>query len=83
MSKLYCEVCNKFVDYKVKQKEENYNILQKGLITINANIAFCNKCQNELFHEELEKENQNRAFKKYNKDNPDKLELNEVERGKG
>jgi hypothetical protein len=77
--KLFCSNCDEFVDYKIKEQIEQRNILNKMNIEILSKIAFCKKCNSELFHEKLEKENQRKAFRKYNKsDNEPKIEIKGV-----
>ena len=58
MGKLFCDVCDDFVNYDIVTKEETFDILGKENITIKSEIAVCRKCETELFHEELEKKNQ-------------------------
>ncbi len=69
MVDLFCDNCDDFVDYNIITKEETYNILGKEDVTIKSKIAVCDKCGNELFYEDLEKENQRKAFDIYRKNN--------------
>jgi len=62
MKKLYCDICNDFVDYNTIMKEETYNIKDKDSVTINSKVAVCKICGNELFNEDYEKENQKKAY---------------------
>jgi len=79
IKKLFCNNCDDFVDYNIEKMKEKRVILDKAEIEIQANIAVCKKCNNELFHEILEKDNQNKAYKKYNKKGfKPKLELNKT-----
>lgn len=64
-NKIYCSQCDDFVTYEVEEKKEKHNILNQEEIEIEARIAVCEECGSELFNEELEKENQNKAFNKY------------------
>lgn len=69
MGELFCDVCDDFVNYNIITKEETFNILGKEEITIKSRIAVCEKCETELFHEELEEENQRKAFDIYRENN--------------
>ena len=66
---LYCNQCDDFVQYEVIEEKETYNIMDKEEITINAKIAICEKCNNKLFHEEFDTQNQKKAFDIYRKNN--------------
>lgn len=61
---LYCNCCDDFVSFKVIKKEEVYKVKDKE-ITITSNIPFCNICGEELYCEELEEENLERAYRIY------------------
>lgn len=63
--KIYCENCDDFVDYHIIEKVEERDVMGKELIEINSKVAICNICGTELFLEELEKNNQKRAFNIY------------------
>ena len=65
MSTIYCDKCDEFVEYNIIEKEEERNIMGKDNITIDSKIAICNHCGTELFHKELEEENQKKAFNLY------------------
>ena len=61
---VFCDECNDFVEFKIEEKIEERNILNEK-IKVKSKIAICKKCDSELFHTELEKENQKKAFDKY------------------
>lgn len=65
MSTIYCDKCDDFVEYNIVEKEEERNIMGKEKIKVHSRIAVCNKCSTELFHKELEEENQEKAFNIY------------------
>ena len=65
MSTIYCDKCDDFVEYNIVEKEEERNIMGKEKIKVHSRIAVCNKCGTELFHKELEEENQEKAFNIY------------------
>lgn len=67
--KVYCNECDEFVDYKVIEKEKEYNVLDKEKITINAQIPICNSCENEMFVEELAEKNRQEAYDIYREKN--------------
>ena len=64
---LYCPNCNKELQQSetiVREVEETYPV--KGIpTTITANVRFCNFCDTDIFDEELDSDNLNRAFAKY------------------
>ena len=62
---LFCEECDDFVEYSIIEKEEAREVMGNEKISINSKIAVCNNCNNELFHEKLEEENQRKAFDIY------------------
>ncbi|MBT1247335.1 MULTISPECIES: type II TA system antitoxin MqsA family protein [unclassified Thermosipho (in: thermotogales)] len=62
--KLYCEKCDDLVDYKIKTKKEEHNI-RGDKIEIEARIAICKICGNELFEPYLENENLKALYRKY------------------
>lgn len=61
---IYCEKCDDFVEYEMKNKEETYT-LKGEEIQIEAKVAYCKECGKEIFHEELDKENQRKVFDIY------------------
>jgi putative zinc finger/helix-turn-helix YgiT family protein len=69
MRKLYCEICNDFIEYNTIKKEETYNIKDKERVTIKSKIAVCNHCNNELFNEDYEEENQKKAYDIFRENN--------------
>lgn len=62
--KLYCDKCEKFVEYEVIKKREVYDVKNSDEVEIISNIAKCAICGNELFHIELEDDNLRRAYSK-------------------
>jgi putative zinc finger/helix-turn-helix YgiT family protein len=69
MEQLFCDLCDDFVNHSIITKKETFNILGKEKITIKSKIAVCEKCRTELFDEELEEENQRKAFDIYRENN--------------
>ena len=69
---VFCDECNDFVEFKIEEKIEERNILNEK-IKVKSKIAICKKCDSELFHTELEKENQKKAFDKYREERERKL----------
>ncbi|WP_164723670.1 type II TA system antitoxin MqsA family protein [Thermosipho globiformans] len=63
--KLFCETCNRFVDYDTIEKEEIYNVKGTDKIKVNAKVAICKNCGTELFDNFLENENLKKAFRIY------------------
>ena len=63
---IYCDKCDEFVEYNIKEKNEKYNIKNEE-INIKAKVAYCKKCNTELFHEKLDKINQQNVFNNYRK----------------
>ena len=63
--KLYCDRCCGFVDYKVTTKKEIYKVKGTDEIEIEAQVAVCANCGNELFDIYLEDQNLKKAFKIY------------------
>ncbi len=61
---LYCNCCDDFVSFNVVKKEEVYKVKDRE-ITVTSNVPFCNICGEELYCEELEEENLERAYKIY------------------
>jgi len=61
---IYCEKCDDFVKYEVKNKEETYTVKGEE-IKIDAKVAYCKNCRKEIFYEELDKENQRKVFDIY------------------
>ncbi|ADA67221.1 transcriptional regulator, XRE family [Thermotoga petrophila RKU-10] len=64
--RLFCENCNKFVDYEVILKEDIYNVRGEE-IKIKAKIPVCKVCGGELFDIHLEDENLREAYRMYAK----------------
>ncbi len=62
--KLYCEKCDKLVDYDVIEKKEVFNVKGEN-IEITSQVAVCRECGNELSEPTLEDENLKKAFRKY------------------
>src|SRR6056297_3399470 len=61
---IYCEKCDDFVEYEVKLKDEVYTVKGEE-IEIESKVAYCQECGEEIFHEELDKENQRKVFDIY------------------
>ncbi len=61
---IYCEKCDDFVEYEVKRKDEIYTVKGEE-IEIESKVAYCQECGEEIFHEELDKENQRKFFDIY------------------
>lgn len=55
--KVYCPVCQEQVTFYILESEVTY-IIDNTNITFNEKIAKCNKCNEPLFVDEIEKENQ-------------------------
>lgn len=64
--KRYCDKCDEFVEYKVVNKKETYEVHGEK-ITVNANVAICLKCGNEMFHPELDNETLINVYNEYRK----------------
>ncbi|OJV65167.1 MAG: hypothetical protein BGO41_00985 [Clostridiales bacterium 38-18] len=63
MKKIFCEKCNDMREFNVK---ENLIHVYKGSeVNVIENIAVCNFCGEELFNEELERDNLKRLYDKY------------------
>lgn len=69
MKELFCDTCNDFVNFKTIMKEETFNIKDKDKVTIKSKIAICDICENELFKEDYEKENQKKAYDIFRENN--------------
>jgi len=65
IDKLFCDKCDDFVEYDIESVKESRNILNQEEIEIDAKVAVCKKCKTKLFHEQLDTENQKRAFDKF------------------
>jgi len=63
MNKVYCPHCSKNLDYTIKEQEiETF----KGFtVNIIENVPVCNLCSEEIFVEEIEKENLKRLYDQY------------------
>lgn len=64
MNKLYCEKCDRLVEFKKIRKIESFQVFDE-IIEIKSMIAICYHCENELFLEEYEVANQNKLFEIY------------------
>jgi len=62
--KLYCEKCDDIVDYEIITKKEIRSV-RGGNIEIEAKVAKCKKCGNELFDAYLENENLKKLYRVY------------------
>lgn len=63
MRKIYCPNCNEYVEYEVRQNLiEEYKGKEVNVIE---NIAYCKKCGEDLFVEEIEEDNLKRLYEKY------------------
>ena len=65
IDKLFCDKCDDFVEYDIESVKESRNILNQEEIEIDAKVAVCKNCKTKLFHEQLDRENQKRAFDKF------------------
>jgi putative zinc finger/helix-turn-helix YgiT family protein len=65
IDKLFCDKCDDFVEYNIESVKESRNILNQEEIEIDAKVAVCKNCKTKLFHEQLDRENQKRAFDKF------------------
>lgn len=63
---IFCPKCKKFCKYTVKNEEETYPVMVEENITIVAKVSYCSCCGEQLWNDELEDENLNKAFKAYN-----------------
>mgnify|MGYP001441886944 FL=1 len=61
---LFCERCNAFQNYEVKEQEETYQVRGER-IQMKSKVAYCKKCGAELFEPYLENENLKNAYLKY------------------
>lgn len=66
IKKAYCDVCDDYVEYEVKKVK---NIITVKGVTFEAveHIAYCKKCGEELWVNEVERINDNNIYKKYEK----------------
>lgn len=62
--KLYCEKCDKMVDYEIIEKKEIFKVRGED-IEIISRVAICKECGNELSEPSLEDENFTKAFRIY------------------
>ena len=67
IDKLFCDKCDDFVEYDIESVKESRNILNQEEIEIDAKVAVCKNCKTKIFHEQLDSENQKRAFDKFRK----------------
>ena len=63
---IFCPRCMKFCNYIVKNEEETYPVTGIENITIVAKVSYCSCCGEQLWNDELEGKNLNKAFKTYN-----------------
>ena len=65
MKKVFCDTCQKQVNYEVIKKEiKEYKGVEVNHIDY---IGVCKECDDEIFVEELETDNLDRLYKKYRK----------------
>ena len=62
--KIYCEKCDKLVEYDIKEEKSIYNIRGQE-IAINAYFVFCKECGEKLLEPYYEDLNLKKAYKKY------------------
>ena len=62
--KLYCEECDKEIEYKITSRKDTYNVKGEP-IEIEAKIAVCPVCNSELFEPYLENNNLKKAYLTY------------------
>lgn len=62
----YCPNCHIDVNTTVRKITETYPVRGEN-ITVEANVRFCNECGEDLFDEELDSVNLNRAYDVYRK----------------
>lgn len=60
----FCPNCLDWVDTEVRKVTETYPVRGEN-ITIEANVRFCKKCNDDLFDETLDTDNLNRAYDIY------------------
>ena len=65
MSTVFCENCNKKVNYTVE--ERNVEKYKGKTVNVIENVAICNNCGAEIFIPTLEEENLKRLYEKYRK----------------
>ena len=63
---LFCEKCNEFCTYTVKEVEETYPVKGED-VTVKAFVSYCKECGEELWNEELDEGNLLRAYDEYRK----------------
>ena len=63
--KVYCPYCKKEVEYRIEKRD----IKEFKGIEVNTfeNVAICNECNEDLYVNEIENENNERIFKIYRK----------------
>lgn len=61
---IFCDHCNILSEYDIKQVRETFPVKGED-IEIESNVAFCKKCDTELFCPELDDENLQRAYDVY------------------
>ncbi|MFA4137705.1 MULTISPECIES: type II TA system antitoxin MqsA family protein [unclassified Brevibacillus] len=61
---LFCHKCDQEREFKLIEKTFNYPVKEMD-INITGMLAFCNECNEELFHPIIDEQNQETAFKKY------------------
>ena len=65
--KVYCPYCKKEVEYKIEKRE----LKEFRGIEVNTfeNVAICNECNQDLYVNKIEDENNERIYKKNEKNN--------------
>lgn len=75
--KVYCEVCGQKQPYEIKEDKGSWHSVKGEEFFIHQKQVTCQACQNEVFHVEIETENQNKLFdlyrKKYNIISPERI----------
>lgn len=66
--KKYCPICNKMVNPETVQKEETYPVFNEN-IQIQAQVLLCPECGEDLFDQDLDAKNIEKAYTLYRKAN--------------
>lgn len=60
----YCDICEKETDTYIKEVEDIFQVKEEQIKTV-IHVRICKACGNEVFDEELEKENETTIYKIY------------------